>query len=145
CGLLKPWRNAPPGCRGAGVRFASLWARVMGAGGGGRAPLRGAAPLVDGAGEGRSFAAMVMRTLPPFVSATDPFDLVRNESRYSPGANWCSTTLAHWPVSSALVVATTSPLASTATSAFGGARPANTEAPSGSIRATSNFELSGAV
>src|SRR5262249_12399032 len=75
----------------------------------------------------------------------DPFDLARNESWYSPGANRCSTTIAHWPFSSALVVATSSPLANTLTCAFGGARPANTEAPSGSIRTTSNFGLSAAV
>src|SRR5262245_61226148 len=88
---------------------------------------------------------MVMRTLAPVVAVEDPFGLVRNENWYSPGANRCSTTIAHWPLSSAVAVATISPLASTPTCAFGGARPANTEAPSGSIRATSNFALSGAV
>src|SRR5262245_1199270 len=116
---------------------------MIGAGGG--ASLRCVTAIGEGTSAGGewSFAAIVTRTLPPTVWASDPAELVRSESSYSPGAKGWSTAIAHWPFSSALVVATIWPLASTVTSAFGGARPAKTEARSGSMRATSNFELSG--
>src|SRR6185295_10761585 len=52
------------------------------------------------------------------------------------GANRRSVTAAHWPVSSALALAMGFPSARIATSEFGGAWPANTDAP-GSIRTTS--------
>src|SRR5262249_54950580 len=123
-------------CRPSPVNVVSLYTNVIGAGLAGRDVRRegGAAVALPGVG-GTTTRRGWSSVIPWCCMGSTP-----NDSLYSPGANLCSVTMTQAPVSSAVAVANTWPSDCTLTLAFGGACPANTDDPCGSILTTSKLE-----